>query len=250
MNLALLRKALARPGDARHYALGILRGRFYKWYLPLRGRRFSAGEKFRVYGRLTVRGPGRVEFGDDVSVWGWVTPYTHDPNAVITVGDHTKLSGTRFGCATGITIGRDGIIAECQIMDTDFHTIAVNRRDERAHIRTLPVKIGDNVWIAPSVALMPGTVIGDNCVVGFGAVASGTFPPNVIVVGNPARIGGKVPAATSSDQPADSHTGEGDGRLVATPGTADLVADRPRDAQAATPSPRPGDGAAPPAGPA
>jgi len=189
---------MARPGDAFHYAVAILKGRACKTYFRARGRRFSAGRSLRVFGRLSVRGPGRVEFGDDVKVWGRVTAWTYSNDAVIEVGDHSVLAGTRFGCAKRITIGRDGIIADCRILDTDFHSTAVNRHDDDAPVRTIPVKLGDNVWVAPDSALMPGSIVGDNCVISLGSVCSGTFPPNVIVVGNPARIGGRVPGTDAS----------------------------------------------------
>lgn len=207
MSDSLLGRALARPGDAFRYAIALLKGYLYKVYLPARGRHFTAGRRFRVFGRLSVRGPGRVVFGDDVKVWGRVTPWTYDKDAVIRVGDHTVLAGTRFGCAAQIAIGRDGIIADCRILDTDFHSTAVNRHDADAPVRTLPVQVGDNVWVAPDSALLPGTAVGDNCVISLGSVCSGAFPPNVIVVGNPARIGGRVPGAEGTAPAAGTTAG-------------------------------------------
>ena len=35
---------------------------------------------------------------------------------------------------------------------------------------------------------MQGTVLGDNCVVGAGAVVSGRFEDNCIIAGNPAKV--------------------------------------------------------------
>jgi len=159
----------------------------------MRGRRFTAGRNFRVFGSLVVRGPGRVILGDDVRVIQKTTPFTHSPDAVITVGDRVDLVGVRFGCMARISIGDESMVSECRIMDTDFHSIAVNRRDSTAPIRTAPITIGRNVWIAPQTAILPGTSIGDNSVIAFGAICSGAVPPNVVMVGNPARTAGKVP---------------------------------------------------------
>ena len=36
--------------------------------------------------------------------------------------------------------------------------------------------------------LLPGTTLGDNVIVGAGAVVKGTFPDNVVIGGNPAKI--------------------------------------------------------------
>ncbi len=196
MARATLARALREPGTAIRYALAVARGRFLQWYLPLTGRRFTAGRNFRVYGRLVVKGPGRVEFGDDVSVFLRVTPFTHHPDALITVGDDTRLSGTRFGSALRISVGRDGLLANCRIMDTDFHPTGLhNRRDPNAPVRKAPVVIGDNVWIGDDCVVLPGTTIGDNCITSVLTVCSGVYAANSVIAGNPGRAVRKVPGA-------------------------------------------------------
>lgn len=195
MTPSRLRRTLADPGHSVRVGLAILKGHFYKIYWPLRGRRFQAGRNLRVFGSLVVRGPGRVIFGDHVRVIQRTTPFTHSPDAVISVGDRVDLVAVRFGCMERISIGNLSQVSECRIMDTDFHSIAVNRRDPSAPVRTAGITIGENVWIAPETAIMPGTSIGDNSVIAFGAICSGAVPANVIMVGNPARVAGKVPGA-------------------------------------------------------
>jgi acetyltransferase-like isoleucine patch superfamily enzyme len=191
------RRLLAEPGHAFRVGMAIAKGHFYKIYWPMRGRRFQAGRNFRVFGSLVVRGPGRVVFGDNVRVINRTTPFTHSPDAVITVGNRVDLVAVRFGCAQKISIGDRSQVSECRIMDTDFHSIAVNRRDPDAPVRTAGITIGENVWIAPETAVLPGTTIGDNSVIAFGAICSGAVPANVVMVGNPARVAGKVPGATA-----------------------------------------------------
>jgi maltose O-acetyltransferase len=51
-----------------------------------------------------------------------------------------------------------------------------------------PVTIGHNVWLGAGVLVLPGVTIGDNTVVGAGAVVTRDLPPNVVAVGNPARV--------------------------------------------------------------
>ncbi len=192
-----IRKVLARPGDAVRLGLALSKGWYCKAYYRLRGQRFSAGRGLRVFGQLSIRGPGRVEFGDDVTVWLWTSPWTASPDAVIRVGDRVRLSGVRITAKQEISIGRESLLAECRVMDSDFHPITPNRRDPDAVVRTVPVHIGENTWIAPQAAIMPGTTIGDNSVVSFGSICSGAFPANVVIVGNPARIAGKIPAVVA-----------------------------------------------------
>jgi acetyltransferase-like isoleucine patch superfamily enzyme len=185
---ALVRRAPREPVNALRVAWSIVKGYWYKWTYPLRGVRFSAGRNFRVQGRLKIQGPGRVVFGDNVVVGAHTTPWTHHRDAIITVGNDTFLNGTRFGARSSITIGPRCILAEAHILDTDFHSIEINRRDPRARVRTAPVQIGENVWIAAQAGILPGARIGRNSVVGFGAVCTGEYPANCVIAGNPARV--------------------------------------------------------------
>jgi len=51
-----------------------------------------------------------------------------------------------------------------------------------------PIDIGNNVWLGGGVIVLPGVTIGDNTVVGSGAVVARDLPANVVAVGNPARV--------------------------------------------------------------
>lgn len=188
-----LRRAMARPGRAMAILLALTKGRLYRVWFRLLGVHFSAGRNFRVEGTLNVRGPGQVIIGDDVTIAMHVTPWTHAAGATIRIGSNCFLNGTRFGCAKQITIGNDCILSDARIMDTHFHSIAADRWSPEASVRISPVTIGDNVWVAASTGILPGTSIGPNSVVAFGSICRGDIPANVIVGGNPARVIGEVP---------------------------------------------------------
>lgn len=51
-----------------------------------------------------------------------------------------------------------------------------------------PVIIGNNVWIAEGVIIMPGVNIGDGSIIGAHSVVNKDVPSNSIVVGSPARV--------------------------------------------------------------
>ncbi len=51
-----------------------------------------------------------------------------------------------------------------------------------------PIKIGNNVWLGGGVIVTPGVTLGNNVVVGAGSVVTKSFPDNVVIAGNPARI--------------------------------------------------------------
>ncbi len=51
-----------------------------------------------------------------------------------------------------------------------------------------PTVIGDNVFIGMNATILMGTHIGNNSIVGAGAVVSGFFPDGVVIAGNPAKV--------------------------------------------------------------
>ncbi len=183
----LLAKAADHPGRAVGNAVALMRGRLFLLRCRLRGRRVKGGRWLRISGRLVWRGPGTLVLGDYVHIGGKVIPATFSRDAVIEVGAHTFLNGTRFGCIQRISIGTWCLVGNARIMDTDFHSRQANRHDPRAPVRVCPVEISDNAWIGAFAGILPGTRIGKNSVVGYGAVCAGEFPADVVIVGNPAR---------------------------------------------------------------
>lgn len=53
---------------------------------------------------------------------------------------------------------------------------------------TNPTSIGNNVWIGENVVILPGSKIGDGCIIGANAVVSGFIEEKSIAVGTPARV--------------------------------------------------------------
>jgi maltose O-acetyltransferase len=51
-----------------------------------------------------------------------------------------------------------------------------------------PIVIGDNVWLSGGVIVLPGVTIGDDTVVGAGAVVARDLPAGVVAAGVPARV--------------------------------------------------------------
>jgi acetyltransferase-like isoleucine patch superfamily enzyme len=139
-----------------------------------------------------------VVFGDDVLIDGTVTPWTYSEDAIISIGSGSYVNGTRFGCRREIRIGDGAILGDARVMDTDFHSTHRNRHDPDAPIRVAPVHIADNVWIAAAVGILPGTTIGENSVVGFGAVCAGEYPADAVIAGNPAVVIRPIPSSSEA----------------------------------------------------
>jgi len=120
---------------------------------------------------------------------------TRIPGAVIEIGDNVGISGATIYARSRIVIGDNtNIGGNVKILDNDFHPVDPEARllDDKEKIGTAPIKIGKNCFIGCNVLILKGSVIGDNCVVGAGAVVSGTFGDNCVIAGNPAKIIKKV----------------------------------------------------------
>jgi acetyltransferase-like isoleucine patch superfamily enzyme len=188
-----LRQARREPLHAVRVAMSLARGRYYSIKFRLLGRRVVVGRNFRVVGSLDIRGPGTVIFGDNCFVHSTyiqrTTPWTHSPEAVIKFGNGVGLAGTRLGCQLRIEVGDNCGLSDSRILDTDFHSArdaGGNRQSSAAAAQ--PVRIGNNVWLGTASMILKGVTIGDNAVVGAGAVVGTNVPPNVIVFGNPAKV--------------------------------------------------------------
>lgn len=86
-----------------------------------------------------------------------------------------------------ITIGEEVQIAPGVHIYTATHPLDAAIRRSGAEY-ALPVKIDDGVWLGGGTIVCPGVTIGSNTVVGAGSVVAKDLPPNIVAVGNPARI--------------------------------------------------------------
>lgn len=50
------------------------------------------------------------------------------------------------------------------------------------------ITVGNNSFIGARVSLLPGTTVGENCIIGACSVVKGVIPNDSIVVGNPGKI--------------------------------------------------------------
>jgi acetyltransferase-like isoleucine patch superfamily enzyme len=150
------------------------------------------GAHLGIRGRLIIKGSGKVVVGQhcffDVATRQPNVLRTFTPAATITIGESCYLNGVEISSQASITIGNRCIIADCLILDTDFHSIEINRHDPSAVVKTGPVVIEDNVWIGNRTIILKGVRIGKNSVIGAGTVVRQSVPANSVVIGNPQQI--------------------------------------------------------------
>jgi maltose O-acetyltransferase len=115
-------------------------------------------------------------------------PLYVDYGSLISVGARTFANyGLVALDVAAITIGDDVQIGPHVQLLTPTHPVAAGPRRDKWEA-ALPITIGDNVWLGGGAIVLPGVTIGANSVVGAGAVVTKDVPPDVVVVGNPARV--------------------------------------------------------------
>lgn len=114
-------------------------------------------------------------------------------------GFNVKL-GENFFANNGLTlldpapieIGDNVLIAPNVGIYTAGHALDPALRVQAHAEYAIPVKIGNNVWIGADVTICPGVTIGDNSVIGAGAVVTKSIPGNSLAYGNPAHVARKL----------------------------------------------------------
>jgi maltose O-acetyltransferase len=124
------------------------------------------------------------EVGDGVVVR---PPLFVDYGENITIGARTFINYN----LTALDVATIRIGADCQIgpgvqLLTPTHPVDPDlRRDKLEAAR--PITLADNVWLGGGVIVCPGVTIGENSVIGAGAVVTRNVPANTVAAGNPAR---------------------------------------------------------------
>ncbi|MFM4930849.1 sugar O-acetyltransferase [Aeromonas dhakensis] len=96
-----------------------------------------------------------------------------------------------------ISIGAEVMIGPNVQIYTAAHALDADERTQGVET-ALPVTIEDRVWIGGGAILLPGVTIGQEAIVGAGAVVTKDVPAGARVAGNPARVlpaKGKTPVS-------------------------------------------------------
>lgn len=106
----------------------------------------------------------------------------------VSIGDRTfiNVDAVMLDVAP-ITIGADCQIATRVQLLTATHPIDPGPR-RAGWEYAKPIAIGDNVWLGGGTIVCPGVTIGQDTVIGAGAVVAKDLPAGVVAVGVPARI--------------------------------------------------------------
>jgi len=103
----------------------------------------------------------------------------------------------RFDDLSKITIGNRVVISgDVRFLTHDYSLttalIAIGETPATDVASEREIIVGNNVFIGLKTIIMPGTIIGDNVIVGAGSVVRGHIKNDSVVVGNPASVVGNL----------------------------------------------------------
>ena len=96
-----------------------------------------------------------------------------------------------------IKLGERVVISnECHFLTHDYSIttalIAVDKKPLTDIAIVRRIEVGDNVFIGKKSIIMPGTIVGDNVIVGAGTVLRGKIESGSIIIGNPSQKVGDI----------------------------------------------------------
>ena len=116
--------------------------------------------------------------------------WIEDDGGQIHIGCFSTMEGGHFASTEGktISIGKDCMFSN-QIVIRNGDSHAIYDKDSNLRINSSEsIFIGNHVWLGAEAKILKGSIIGDNCIVGTGAIVTGHFTDtHSIYAGIPAR---------------------------------------------------------------
>lgn len=107
----------------------------------------------------------------------------------LSIGDNTWIGyQVMFVTSSSIEIGMNVDIAPRVYIGTGTHTINADSSRVASTDVSEDVCIGNGTWICANATILPGSVVGQNCVVAAGAVVKGEYKARTLIGGVPSRM--------------------------------------------------------------
>ena len=165
---------------------------FWKTFFKLRyGQQVHFEKQVILNHKFKFKGPGQLLIKEGANLWAheeWNRFFTYSSDAVIEIGEGTRLNGATFHCKSSIKVEKNCLLGSAILMDHDFHGLKYEDRHKPEANQSRPIHLEEGVWLCGQSVVLKGVHIGKGSVLGFRGVLSSSLPENVVAAGNPARV--------------------------------------------------------------
>lgn len=193
---ARLKRLIGGALDPRAWAHAVKLMNYYNYSHLQPLRKMTLGPGAAISPNAVFANPERIVAGRGLRLGARCTLWAGPGHGRIAIGDD-------------VLFGPDVLVTAANYRINDGHPVTDQAMDEA------DVVIGNDVWLATRVVVLPGVTIGDGAVLGAGAVVTKDVPAMAIAAGAPARVVGwrTTPQSAAGTFPAAT--------LVAVPGDPD-----------------------------
>lgn len=172
---------------------GLVRIKTKYWYRLFFGK---IGNKSYLYRPLMLNNPHNIFMDDNVWIYKNARIETIEKWGSSTFSPVIKIGkGCAFGQGLHMTAAGELEIGEnCTfsanvwISDINHEYAQINKNVIEQPLTVEQTSIGNFCFIGLGACILPGTKIGDNCVIGTNSVVKGIYPDGCVIVGMPAKV--------------------------------------------------------------
>ena len=136
-----------------------------------------------------LKGIKNVFIGKKVRIFPNLRMETQDGGTIRIHDDVVISQNVQITSAGNLEIGkRSLVLANVFITNIDHDYSEIGKHVVKQKIFVKETKIGENCFIGIGAAIMAGTILGKQCIVGANSVVRGHFPDYCVIVGSPAKI--------------------------------------------------------------
>lgn len=137
---------------------------------------------------VTMKYVESIEFGRHTTVQSGCYVYGSRFGHRVRFGDHTVLApGVIVLGDGGFHLGDYSHLGPRVVVTTQYGDSRSDRLSPHTTLKYAAVSIGRGSWIGSGSVVMPGTTLGECCIVAPNSVVYGRWPDNTSLAGNPAR---------------------------------------------------------------
>jgi acetyltransferase-like isoleucine patch superfamily enzyme len=142
--------------------------------------------RVKYFSELLMEHGAQLTVHDDFTLYQGASIVINRNAKVVLKGRSYLNTNSFIRCSEYIEVGRNTYISgNVTIRDSDVHSISFNGVYKK---NTSSVIIGNHVWIGENSVILKGVTLSDGVVVASNSVVTKSFPTNVLIGGNPAKV--------------------------------------------------------------